>query len=124
MAKAVGTAVLDAALDNIRNNANRMVVCSAQPTTFAEANVTYMLAFVAMVAGDFTHAAGDTSGRKTTSGAKNGVTITNSGTANHVAWIDTTNSLIKVVTTCTSQAISVGGTVDIPAWKYEINNPT
>ena len=125
MAKSVNnTDILDVALNVIKNNANKMVVCSSQPTTYAEANATYMLANVAMASGDFTLAAGDTSGRKITSGAKSGVSVTNSGTATHVAWIDSTNSKLYIVTTCTSQAINTGGTVDFPAWKYEINQPT
>jgi len=125
MAKSVNnTDILDVALNVIKNNANKMVVCSSQPTTYAEANATFMLANVAMASGDFTLAAGDTSGRKITSGAKTGISITNSGTAQHVAWIDSTNSKLYVVTTCTSQAINTGGTVDVPAWKYEINQPT
>jgi hypothetical protein len=124
MAKSVNTAVLDLALNDVKTNGNKMVVCSAQPTTYAEANATYMLANVAMAAGDYTLAAGDVSGRKVTTGAKTGIAITNSGTATHVAIIDTVNSILKLVTTCTSQALSVGGTVDVPAWKWEINNPT
>lgn len=124
MAKSVNTAVLDLALNDIKTNGNKMVVCSAQPTTYAEANATYMLANVVMASTDYTLAAGDTSGRKVTTGAKTGISITNSGTATHVAIIDTTNSILKLVTTCTSQALNTGGTVDVPAWKWEINNPT
>jgi hypothetical protein len=124
MAKSVSTAVLDLALNQLKNNSNKMVVCSAQPTTFLEGNATFMLANVAMASTDYTLAAGDTSGRKVTMGAKTGVSITNSGTATHVALVNTTGSTLDLVTTCTSQAISTGGTVDIPAWKWEINLPT
>jgi hypothetical protein len=124
MAKTVNTAVLDLALNDIKTNGNKMVVCSSQPTTYAEANSTFMLANVAMTSTDYTLAAGDTSGRKVTTGSKTGISISTSGTATHVAIIDTTNSILKLVTTCTSQALSTGGTVDIPAWKWEINNPT
>lgn len=124
MAKSVNAAVLDLALNDIKNNGNKMVVCSAQPTTYTEANATFMLANVAMAGTDYTLAAGDTSGRKVTTASKTGITITNSGTATHVAIIDTVNAALKLVTTCTSQALSTGGTVDIPAWKWEINNPT
>jgi hypothetical protein len=38
MAKSVRTAILDLALNQIKNNSNRQVVCSAQPTTYAEAH--------------------------------------------------------------------------------------
>lgn len=124
MAKRVFQEVLDAALNNIKNNANLMHALSAESTTWTEFNSTHKLADVAMASGDFTLAAGDTSGRKVTSGAKTGVTIDSNGTATHVGWGDSTNTLVKVVTTCTSQALNTGGTVDFPAWKYEINNPT
>lgn len=125
MAKALGVEVQNAALTNISANGNQLVVCSAQPTTYAEANATYKLASVALAPGDFTQAAGDVSGRKVTVGAKAGIAVATSGTANHLAIIDTVNSLIKSVTTCTSQAINTGGTVDTPAYKVlEVQNPT
>jgi hypothetical protein len=124
MAKGVSAAVLDLALNQLKNNSNKQTVCSAQPTTYAEANATFMLANVAMAAGDYTLAAGDTSGRKVTMSAKNGIAVTNSGTATHIAIINTTATTLDLWTTCTSQAINTGGTVDIPAWKYEINLPT
>ncbi len=76
-----------------------------------------------MATGDYTLANGDTSGRKFTTGAKNGVSVATSGTATHIALGNSTGSTLDFVTTCTSQAISVG-TVDIPAFKYEINQPT
>lgn len=121
MAKSVDAAVLDPALNHIKNNATRMVVCAGQPTSYDDVT-TRRLAESAMASGDFTLAAGDVSGRKVTSGAKNGITITTSGTADHVVWCSAT--AILVITTCTSQALSTGGTVDVPGWKYEINNPT
>jgi len=123
MAKSVNAAILDLALTDIKTNSNRQVVCSAQPTTYAELT-TYKLAEQAMVAGDYTLAAGDTSGRKVTVGAKAGVAVATSGTATHVGLGSSGRTQLDLVTTCTSQAINTGGTVDIPAWKYEINNPT
>lgn len=124
MAKNVNTAVLDLALNDIKNNVTRMTACSAQPTTYTEGNATYALADATMASGDFTLAAGDVSGRKVTMAAKNGVTIDANGTATHVALLDVTNSVLKLVTTCTSQALNTGGTVDFPSWKWEINQPT
>lgn len=132
MAKRTNTAMLDKALDCIKTGSgvvgpcNKMVVCSAEPTTYTEANSTYKLAEVAMASGDFTIAAGDGAGntpRKVTSGAKSGVSVTVSGTATHVAWIDTANSVLLEVTTCTSQALTSGNTVNIPAWKMELGAP-
>jgi hypothetical protein len=124
MAKSVHDDVLDGALNIIKNNCTRMVACSAQPTTFTEANATFALANVTMASGDFTAANGDTSGRKLTVASKTGVSVTTSGTANHVALLDVTNSKLLYVTTCTAQGVSTGGTVDFGTWKVEIADPT
>lgn len=126
MAKSVSDDVLDGALNVIKNNCTRMVACSAQPLTYAEANATYALADVTMASGDFTNANGDTSGRKTTVAAKSGVLINTSGTANHVALLDVTGSRLLYVTTCTAQALTANGsnTVNFPAWDIEIGDPT
>lgn len=124
MAKSVHNDVLDAALNEIATS-TRMTVCSAEPTTYAEANATYALADVTMAGGDFTNADGDTSGRKVTVGAKSSVLIDVSGTATHVALMDVGNTTLQYVTTCTSQALTANGsnTVNFPAWDIEIADP-
>jgi hypothetical protein len=76
---------------------------------------------VAVTGTDFTLADGDTSGRKMTVAAKNGVPIDANGTGSHVALVDATRLLF--VTTCTAQVLTAGGTVDVPAWKEEIADP-
>lgn len=121
MAKSVHDDVLDGALNIVKNNANLMIACSAEPTTRAEAVTTYALADVAMASGDFTNANGDTNGRKLTVGAKAGVTVDTGGTATHIALVDGTRLLY--VTTCTSQVLTGGNTVDFPAWDIEIADP-
>lgn len=124
MGKIVHDDVLDGALNIIKNNCTRMVVCTTQPTTYTEGNATYALADVTVSSTDFTVANGGTSGRKVTVAAKSAVTIDTSGTALHVALLDVSNSKLLYVTTCTSQALTSGGTVDIPAWVIEIADPT
>ena len=122
MAKAIPDAILDAMLDAAEGDA--VYVCSAQPTTYAEASSTYKLAGqTGLTGGSFTAAAGDTSGRKTTLAAQSAVSITASGTATHVA-ITSGGTTLKRVTTCTSQALTSGGTVDIGAHKHELATPT
>ena len=124
MAKAVPDAVLDKTLDEIAT-ATRQIACSAQPTTFTEANATYALADVTVSSGDFTKANGDTSGRKVTTGAKTGALIDASGTATHIALVRVADSTLLYVTTCTSQALTANGTntVNFPAWKVELGDP-
>lgn len=118
MAKWQNDLMLDAALDYIKNNATVLTVCSAQPTTYAEATSTYKLADVTVDSTDFTHANGDTSGRKTTVAAQSAVPIDTTGTATHIALCSGT--VLLYVTTCTSQALTSGGTVDVPAWDIEL----
>ena len=125
MGKAIHNDVLDAALNLIKNNANRISVCNAEPTTITQLTTTYMLAIKNITSTDFTGpAAGDVSGRKLTSNQHTSVDILNSGTANHVALGDTTNSRVLLVTTCTAQALTAGGTVTIGAFKDEIAAPS
>lgn len=120
MGKACHADVLDGSLDVLAAG-NIMIACSAEPTSRAEAVSTYALADVAMVGGDYVKAAGDTSGRKSTVQPKSGVNVDSTGTANHVAVVDGTRLLY--VTTCTSQALTAGNTVDFPAWDVEIADP-
>ena len=124
MAKTANSIIMDAALDVIAT-ATKQIACSAQPTTYTEANSTYNLASVTMAGGDFTKAAGDTSGRKVTVAAKSGVIIGTSGTATHIALVRVSDSTLLLVTTCTSQALTANGsnTVNFPAWKDEIQAP-
>lgn len=125
MAKAVHSDMIDAAFNAVKNSGNlKQVLCSTQPTTYAEANATYKLAEVAMVAGDFTLANGDVSGRKMTVAAKAAVPVLTGGTGNHVAVIDTVLTKVWLVTTCPAQVVGAGGTVDIASYKDEINAPT
>lgn len=121
MAKAVHDDVLDGAF-NVLNDGTILTVCNAQPTTRTEAVTTYKLADVTIDASDFTIANGDTSGRKCTIAEQANVPIDTSGTANHIAICDGTRLLL--VTTCTSQALTAGGTVTVPAWDDEIADPS
>ncbi len=124
MAKAIPDAILDKTLDEIAT-ATKQILCSAQPTTYAEANSTYALADVVIDSGDFTKANGDTSGRKVTIGAQSGVLIDTSGTGTHIALVRTADSTLIYVTTCTSQAVTANGsnTVNFPAWDIELADP-
>jgi len=122
MAKTVHDTVLDGAFD-ILDQGNLMIACTTQPTTRTEAVTTYALADIAMVPNtDYTKANGDTSGRKVTMAAKNAVLVDTTGTALFIAIVDATNLLY--VTTCTSQALTSGNTVNFPAWDVEIADPT
>lgn len=89
MPAVVNTDVYDAALDELAT-ANALVLCSAEPTSYAEANATYALARVALSGGDFTVEAGDgpAGARKLTLAGKT-VVGENDGLATHFALIRT-----------------------------------
>lgn len=123
MAKSVHDDVLDGALNVLKTSATRMVLCSAEPTTYTQGNATYALADVTMASGDFTIANGDTSGRKLTVAAKAAVAVDAAGTGTHIALLDVTNSKLLYVTTTASTAVASGGTVDIGTWKIELADP-
>lgn len=120
MAKASPDITIDPALAATAG-ATLMTVCSAQPTTRAQAITTFKLADVVMAGADFAIANGDVSGRKVTVAQKADVPIDTTGTATHVALVNAT-ALLDVTTT-TSQALTAGGTVTIPVWKREIADP-
>lgn len=124
MAKWQNDSMLDAAFDWVRARVTQMTVCNAQPTTYAEATSTYKLADIALTSTGITLADGDTNGRKMTIGAKSGVTVDTTGTASHIALAGSTGSTLLYVTTCTTQALTTGNTVDFPAWDVEIADAT
>lgn len=123
MAKLAPSNTLDAMLDYVAGSTT-MAVCSggSEPTTRAAA-VAAALATVTMAGGDFTKAAGTGTGaRQTTVAAKSGVSVTATGTATHIALYDGT--VLRYVTTCTSQGLTSGNTVNIPAWVINMTQPT
>lgn len=116
MPKYIDDSVMDAGLNTIKSGATAMHVCSTLDSTPTRAEVlAASLANVAMTSTDYTGPAdGDTSGRKLSTVAKSGISVTTSGTADHIAHIDGTKVL--AVTTCTSQALTAGNTVNVPAY--------
>ena len=121
MAKYCNPAVIDAALDVIAT-ADKMMACNNQPVSFADAN-TKMLAETAMTAGEFAKGAGGVSGRRLTVAQVQGIAVTNPGTVNHVALVDTVSSTLLYVTTADTQEITSGSFVDFPEWSIEIEDP-
>lgn len=125
MAKYANDDVMDGALSIVALG-NVIVVCSAQPTTRAEAITTYALADVTVTPGDgngdFAIADGTPDGRQLTVEAQSSFTVDVSGSATHIAICDGTRLLY--VTTCTTQSLTAGNTVSTPAWKIRIADPS
>ncbi|MFO1268556.1 MAG: hypothetical protein U1F25_13675 [Rubrivivax sp.] len=79
-----------------------------------------------MAAADFAQSSNG-SNRRTTVAAK-AITLTaNSGASPnlHIAVVDSTGSAVLLVTDETSdQVLTSGGTFNVPAWTYDVNQPT
>jgi hypothetical protein len=120
-------AAMDAAYDVV-DQADVVRVLSAYTAGDTHATlVTNNLASTAMTVdtGDYTKAQGDAGARsrKVTMAAKSGVSVSASGTATHVGLTRTADTSVRLVTTCTSQALTSGNTVNIPSWKHEFAPP-
>lgn len=121
MGKVAPDATLDALLDQIAT-ATEIYLCTSEPANRAAADTASVIPAHTMAGGDFTNANGDTNGRKVTVAAQNSLTADANGTVTHVALSDATNLIY--VTTCTSQAVTSGNTVNIGAWDVEVADPT
>lgn len=117
MGKKTNVNSLDAALNYTKNNANQVLVCVGEPADRTAA-LAAALAAGAIDSTDFTLANGDVSGRKYTFAAQTGLSITSSGSGDHVVIISATELLD--VTTCAAQNLTSGGTVDLAAFDREI----
>lgn len=125
MSKFVHDDVLDASLNFIKTNVNRMCACSVQPTTYTQAITTYKLADVDIGSSDFTGPAnGDVSGRKLMVNEQAEVDVDTSGDATHVALVNTTDEILRYVTTCKIKNMVEGNKTTIPAWNIEFRDPT
>jgi hypothetical protein len=128
MAKSCNTTVLDQALNYFKTNAHRIAVCKAQPTTKTLAcqinTGGYCLAWTSLTTANYTLSTGDVSGRKVTIAQKASVSVACTGTATHVAIFSVAGNSLLYVTTCTTQVLTKGNTVTVPAWKIELRDAT
>jgi hypothetical protein len=109
--------VFDSGLAVLDTEADKIVICSALPTTFTEANVTYALGSKTSYAvGSPGNRSGG--GREVTCPAVSGGTVDATGTATHAAIIDTVNSrLLYAKALSASQAVTSGNTWSCAAFK-------
>ena len=131
MGKLCASAVLDAALQYLEDHVNWISVCETAPTTYEHAHSNKGtgtgLVLAHSVTPTFTGpVAGNGGGysRKTAVDEEAIMKVDISGTADHVALVDTTGAVLLYVTTCTSQALTAGNTVTAPTWDVEIGSPT
>ncbi len=116
MAKSIPDAVIDLMLDIIGStNGDRLFICSAQPATYAEASGTVDLITHTLTSGDFSKAAGDTSGRKLILAEQLALVPDHDGIATHYVIGKSGDTTIKLIGTLTSQQIYTTSTINFPA---------
>ena len=99
--------ILDAALTILDTAANRIDICSAEPTTFTAATVT--LGNGVPTIGSPVDRAASGGGRKVVASALGATAVTATGTATHFAITDTVNSRLLATGALTaSQAVTSG----------------
>lgn len=115
--------VYDNGLTVLDTEANRVDICSAEPTTYAGATSTSTLGNTTSITISAPED-GDTSGRKVTLSAITGGNVTATGTATHFAITDTTNSRLLVTgSLSSSQSVTSGNTFSLTAVDIEIPDP-
>ena len=125
MTKMLHDDCIDAALGYLRDNANELVLLSADPgTSYTQAHSAFALGKIAVDSSDFTIANGDTSGRKATVAAQSSIGVGATGNCNHIAINDTDNSKVLLVTEATSQSLTSGNAASTNAFDDEIEDPS
>lgn len=121
MAKFASDDVLDAALAVVAS-ADRMVVLSGQPASYAAATAS-PLAQASVAPADFSLAPGTGGGRRLAVAARAGLVAQAAGTADHVALLDTVGQRLLYVTTCPDQPLLAGSPLNVAGWQVEIGAP-
>lgn len=120
---ALGDRVFDAGLGAVDTEANRLDICSQEPTTYAAATSTYTLGNKTSLS---VGAPADRSGggREVEVAAITDGSVTATGTATHWAITDTSNSrLLATGSLSSSQAVTSGNTFTLSAFKIGIPDP-
>ena len=117
MAKYTSPVVLDTLLDEVAT-ADRVVACSGQPATYAEATTGApdgkMLGSCASAPGSYTKAASGT-GRKLSMAELDGGTVDASGDVDHLAWVDDDLGRLLHVTTVPARPLVAGDDLEVAA---------
>lgn len=115
--------VLDNGLTVLDTEANRLDICSAEPTTYTQATSTNSLGNkTSLSIGAPT--ARTPNGRKVVVAAITNGTVTADGTATHIAIVDTANSRLLATQALTaSQVVTSGNTFTLPTIDIGIPAP-
>ena len=119
----IGDEVFDEGLDKLDTDADRIDICSQEPTSYAEATSTYTLGNKTSptVSAPADRGGG---GREVTVSAIADGSVTDNGTATHIAIVDTVNSLLLATAAlASSQAMTSGNTWTLTQFTVGIPDP-
>ena len=125
MAKIVQDRVLDYGLTDLKNNADKIYIVSADPADFTGATSTYALGNKNFGAGNVcgAPAAASPNGRKVTTTAISDGSVTATGTATGWAVVDSVNTRLLVNGGLSaSQAVTTGNTFTLGAFDIRLPN--
>lgn len=116
--------IFDAALAKLDTEANRLDICSQEPTSYAQATSTYTLGNNTSISigspEDRTP-----NGRKVVVAATSGGSVTGTGSATHWAIVDTANSrLLATGALSAPQSVTSGNTFSTAAFDIGIADAT
>ena len=121
MGRFVPDGQIDNQLDEVGGVATTIHFLSGEPANYA--GIAALELASGTISGSIVKANGDVSGRKITTPAQTGVSISATGDSDHVALTDGTGVLYSV-TTMPLQGLVSGGTLDSAAFDFEIGDPT
>lgn len=127
MAKYAHADVLDNGLNQIKNNAIRMLLLKAYTAADSYATVTgNSICSVTMTGTDYTLSGSDNAPRVLTVAAKTGTASANSGaTPNlHIAFTDNVSKVLWVTDETSDQVVTSGNTINFPSLTYTSSQPT
>ena len=114
--------VFDNGLTVLDTEANRLDICSQEPTTYAAATTTYTLGNKTSLS--IGAPADGATGRKVTVAAITDGTVSASDTATHYAIVDTVNSrLLATGELASPQVVTSGNTFTLAAFDIRIPDP-
>lgn len=116
--------VFDAALSKLDTEANRLDICSQEPTTYTQAITTYSLGNKTSLSIG-SPADRSPNGRKVTVAAITDGTVTGTATATHWAIVDTVNSrLLATGALSASQGVTTGNVFTLATFDIGIADAT
>ena len=116
--------MLNTALNWLKNEADKLCLCSQQPTSYAEATSTYCLGSIAIGSANFGEIEdGLVSGRRVLVSVTDVIPIDVAGAYNHVALVSDISQELLYVVPCPERDVAQGSEVVLGQFYIELRDP-